>query len=250
MSTTRLSSQCALGCLAVYIVAFTGVTGLVGPAMGVYNFGEFALRCRKIVGAGLNYKKILKERNLLPPKEPVVFLKPPSSIIQEPKSIEIPERSEVHHEVELGVIIGRNCKNVDKYDAMKCIAGYCLALDLTEVTHLKTARETGLPWTIGKGFDTACPVSLFIPAHEIRDPDDVPLWLSVNGEERQKSSTGDMLFKTGELISYISRHMTLEPYDLVLTGTPSGTGPIKHGDVIEAGLGKDLVHVRFEVKNV
>lgn len=82
----------------------------------------------------------------------------------------------------------------------------------------KTAREQGLPWTVGKGFDHACPVSEFIPEHEIRDPDDVPLWLKVNGEMRQKSSTGDMVFKTGELISYISQHMTLEPYDLVLTG--------------------------------
>lgn len=213
-------------------------------------FQDFAIKCRKIIGAGLNYKKILKDRNLPTPKEPVVFLKPPSSVITEKQEIEIPEKFEVHHEVELGVIIGKKCKKVDKYDAMDYIAGYCLALDLTDVKDMKTARENGLPWTVGKGFDTSCPVSDFIPKHEISDPDDVPLWLRVNGETRQKSSTGDMVFKTGELISYISQFMTLEPYDLILTGTPAGTGPLKAGDFIEAGLGKDLMHVKFKVRGV
>ncbi|KAI5741195.1 hypothetical protein M8J76_011371 [Diaphorina citri] len=223
----------------VLVGAIIHISGLVDAlttvdlgGMASYEFGEFAYKCRKVIGAGLNYKKIIKERNLVTPKTPIA------------------DGSEVHHEVEMGIIISQRCKKVNRYDALNCIAGYCLALDLTEVRHLKHAREHGLPWTVGKGFDTACPVSDFIPEHEIKDPDDVPLWLKVNGELRQKSTTGDMLFKTGDLISYISQHMTLEPYDLILTGTPSGTGPLKDGDVIEAGLGKDLVKVTFRVKTV
>ncbi|KAI5741196.1 hypothetical protein M8J76_011371 [Diaphorina citri] len=222
----------------VLVGAIIHISGLVDAlttvdlgGMASYEFGEFAYKCRKVIGAGLNYKKIIKERNLVTPKTPIA------------------DGSEVHHEVEMGIIISQRCKKVNRYDALNCIAGYCLALDLTEVRHLKHAREHGLPWTVGKGFDTACPVSDFIPEHEIKDPDDVPLWLKVNGELRQKSTTGDMLFKTGDLISYISQHMTLEPYDLILTGTPCGTGPLKVGDVVEAGLGhKDLVKVKFHVK--
>lgn len=248
----RCYRQCVLACVLVNVgVLVQALTTCDLGGMATYNFHEFAYKCRKVIGAGLNYKKMIKERNLETPKTPVIFFKPSSSIITEPEVIEIPEGWEVHHEVEMGVIISQRCKKIKAWqDAMNCIAGYCLALDLTDVKGLKDARAQGLPWTVGKGFDTACPVSEFIPEHEIRDPDDVPLWLKVNGELRQKSNTGDMVFKTGELIKHISQHITLEPYDLVLTGTPSGTGPLKDGDIIEAGLGKDLVHVKFQVKVV
>ncbi|XP_069678946.1 oxaloacetate tautomerase FAHD1, mitochondrial-like [Periplaneta americana] len=213
-------------------------------AKEIANFIQFG---KKIAGAGLNYKSLLAERNLPLPKVPVIFLKPTSSYIIEGQCIEIPKDFEVHEEVELGVIIGRRCKNVPESEGLKCIGGYCLALDLTEVRLMKEIKAKGLPWTFGKGFDTACPVSRFIHTGEIKDPSDVQIWCKVNGKLRQNENTSDMVFPIPSLISYISKYMTLEPGDLILTGSPSGVGPIVPGDTIEAGMGEDVSMV-FPVK--
>lgn len=97
-----------------------------------------------------------------------------------------------------------------------------------------------MPWTLGKGFDTACPVSRFVSREEIKDPNNVQIWCKVNGEMRQNETTSDMVFPIESLISHISQYMTLEPGDLILTGSPAGVGPIGPGHVIEAGIGDDL----------
>lgn len=209
---------------------------------------EFWKLGKKIAGAGLNYKQILAERNLPIPKEPVVFLKPTSSYILEGQSIEIPQNFTVNEEIELGVLIGKACKNIKPSQVKNYITGYCLALDLTAINILGEAREKGLPWAIGKGFDTSCPVSKFIPCKDIPDPDNVSLWCRINGELCQDANTSDMVFSVGELVSYISQFMTLEPYDLILTGTPAGTRAIKPGDVIEGGL-ESIVNFKFPVKS-
>jgi len=115
---------------------------------------------------------------------------------------------------------------------MSCVGGYCLALDMTARDFQNEAKKKGHPWAMAKMFDTSLPVSGLIPATAIADPQNVDLACSVNGEERQKGNTRDMIFSVPTLLSYISQYFTLEEGDLVLTGTPSGVGPVKHGDVI------------------
>lgn len=151
----------------------------------------------------------------------------------------------VNYEVELGVIISKKCKNVRKEDAMQYVAGYCLALDLTAMCNIAQARAKGQPWTLAKGFDTSTPVSRFITPDEITDPHNVDLWLKVNGEKKQCGNTKDLIFNVCDLIAYSSKYMTLEPNDLILTGTPSGASQFKVGDVIECGLGN--VQMKFNV---
>ncbi|XP_017074579.1 acylpyruvase FAHD1, mitochondrial [Drosophila eugracilis] len=202
---------------------------------------------KKIVGVALNYMDVVKARNVPVPSEPLVFLKPTTSYLQEGQPIILPKVfTKVAYEVELGVVIGKPCKNVSKADAMKYVAGYCLALDLTAQCNLGAARAAGHPWTLGKGFDTSTPVSKFIPLDQVKDPHNLPLWLTVNKDVKQKGCTADLIFKVPDIISYVSKYMTLEPNDLILTGTPNGSDAFKAGDVIECGMG-DLAKLTFQV---
>lgn len=109
------------------------------------------------------------------------------------------------------------------------------------------ARQKGWPWSLGKGFDTANPVSRFITKDEIPDCHNVDLWLRVNGELRQQGNTRDLWYNVPELISFISKYMTLEPNDLIMTGTPEGAAKIQSGDVLEAGIGDNIVTMKFDV---
>ncbi|KAH8381814.1 hypothetical protein KR009_000318 [Drosophila setifemur] len=211
------------------------------------NPANFLCDGKKIVGVALNYMDVVKARNVPVPKEPLVFLKPTSSYIQEGQPIILPKVfTKVAYEVELGVVIGKPCKNVSKEDAMNYVAGYCLALDLTAQCHLGEARAAGHPWTLGKGFDTSTPVSTFIPLEKVKDPHNLPLWLKVNGEEKQKGCTADLIFKVPDIIAHVSQYMTLEPNDLILTGTPNGSDAFKAGDVIECGMA-ELAKLKFQV---
>lgn len=121
---------------------------------------------------------------------------------------------------------------------MKHVAGYCAALDMTDRALYSKLREKGLPIAVAKGFDTSCPVGEFIPMKDINDAQNVNLWLKLNGELKQNSNTCDMIFSVPYLISWLSGVFTLEPGDLILTGTPEGVGSAKSGDVIECGVGE------------
>ncbi|CAH0559641.1 unnamed protein product [Brassicogethes aeneus] len=156
----------------------------------------------------------------------------------------IPKEFSVNQEVELGVIIGKEGKFIDECQAMDYIGGYCASLDMTATCQMQEARSTGGSWTLGKSFDTACPVSKFIPKSKVRDPHNIELWCSVNSKERQRGNTDDLVFKVPFLISYISQYMTLQPNDLIITGSPPNMGPVHPGDVIEGGI-KDVVDFRF-----
>ena len=147
--------------------------------------------------------------------------------------------SEIHHEVELGLVIGTGTegRNIPESAALSHIGGYVLALDMTDRVLQMKLKSTGLPWVLAKGFDTSCPVSDFIVKDKIPDPQAVDLWLKVNGKMRQEGNTKNMIFSIAFLVSWLSRHFTLERGDVILTGTPSGVGPVKVGDVIECGLG-------------
>jgi len=212
------------------------------------NFARFTELGRKIVGVGRNYRDHALELGNAVPKEPLLFMKPPSAYIVEGASIKIPKGCDsLHHEIELGVVIGSKGTNITESEAMNHVAGYALALDMTNRTFQNTAKKQGLPWDLAKGFDTSCPVSAFVPKALIPNPQNVDLWCKVNGELKQNGNTKDMIFSIPFLISYISQYFTLEPNDVILTGTPAGVGPVGPGDRIEGGL-SDIVSISFQVQ--
>ena len=192
----------------------------------------------KLVCLARSYKKHAQEMKSEIPKEPVIFLKPASSIIFNGGTIKIPKMSnKVHHEVELGVVIGKKCKNISKKDAMNYILGYLVALDITARDIQSEMKKKGWPWTIAKSFDTFAPISEVVLKENVTNPQILNIILKVNSEVRQNSNTSFMIFTIEEIIEYISNVMTLEPGDLILTGTPDGVGEIKRGDFLEAKLG-------------
>ncbi|GAB1598720.1 acylpyruvase FAHD1, mitochondrial-like [Argonauta hians] len=204
--------------------------------------------CKKILAIGRNYREHAIELGNVVPTKPVVFLKPPSSIIVEGQKIQIPDDCKsLHHEVELAVVIGSKGKHIPEDKSESYVDGYFLALDMTARDLQDEAKSKKQPWTISKGFDTSCPLSRFISTKEITDPSSLDLWLKVNGNLRQNGNTKDMIFTVPYLISYVSKYFTLEPGDIILTGTPSGVGPVDNGDVIEAGIG-NLVKMTFPVE--
>jgi len=149
----------------------------------------------------------------------------------------LPPGAEVHHEVELAVVMGHRVKTVQPNRARECVAGYAVAIDLTARNWQSEAKAKGEPWTLSKGYDTFAPVGPFLRASDVGDSiDKAQIWLSINGDLRQKGSVQDMTFDIDELISFISSKMTLERGDLILTGTPHGVGPVRPGDKIRVGL--------------
>lgn len=191
----------------------------------------------KILCLGRNYAEHAKEMNSDIPDEPVVFLKPSSSIISDGEDVVMPSISqEMHHEVELVVAVGKRGKNIPLADAGSYAAAYAVGLDMTLRDLQSTAKKNGLPWTVSKGFDTSAPISMFVPADVVKDSTKLTLRCSVNGVIRQESSTRHMIFSVEHIISYLSTIFTLERGDLIFTGTPEGVGRVQPGDVIEAEL--------------
>lgn len=202
----------------------------------------------KIVAIGANYTDHIEEMGHTIPESPMIFLKPATSIIHTGTPIRYPATgSLMHHEVELGLVIGAEGRDVPEDRGMEHVSHYLLALDMTLRDVQLDAMKRGWPWSTAKGFDTACPVSEALP---VDDPDALsrmPIRLSVNGETRQDSTTANMIWGPGRLVEIVSQHFTLEPGDLIVTGTPAGVGEVRRGDVIEAQLGDEL-RIRFEVE--
>ena len=200
------------------------------------------MRCGKIVCVGQNYREHIREMRSEEPAEPVLFLKPPTSLVGPRAAIRIPEGiGAVHHEVELALVIGRGGRNIAPGRALRHVSSVAVFNDVTARDLQTAARKAGLPWALAKGMDTFAPMSRPAPLEEVGDLGVLELELRVNGELRQKGSTSQMIFPPAVLISYISRFMTLEEGDIIATGTPSGVGPIVPGDVVEAvipGVGK------------
>jgi 2-keto-4-pentenoate hydratase/2-oxohepta-3-ene-1,7-dioic acid hydratase in catechol pathway len=181
------------------------------------------------------------------PTTPVVFLKPPTALIDEDDRICLPAFSrEIHHEVEMIVMIGLEGRNIPRADAMDYVSGYGVGLDLTARDIQAEAKKKGLPWAVAKGFDGSAPVSKFVRPSFVPDPHNLDLSLTVNGEMRQKTNTSLMIFKVDEIISWLSSVFTLSCGDLIFTGTPEGVGQISPGDRLELALG-DVVKASFEV---
>jgi 5-carboxymethyl-2-hydroxymuconate isomerase len=189
----------------------------------------------KIVCVARNYAEHARELGNPVPDKAVLFIKPASSMLADGGTVIIPPHShDCHHEIELAVLIGRSGKQITEEQAPDFVAGYAVALDLTLRDVQSELKAKGLPWEIAKAFDTSCPLSTFVPATTVADPQQLRLCLTINGERRQDGTTADMLRPVARLISEASTYFTLEAGDILLTGTPSGVGPIKSGDRVEA----------------
>jgi len=185
----------------------------------------------KIICVGLNYHQHARELGMNLPDEPIIFLKPVSSLIYQDQDIIYPEGvRELDYEGELAVIIGNTAKNINQAEAYDYVAGYTIAND---VTARDLQRKDG-QWTRAKSFDTFCPV--LDKSTLVDDPHRLSLKTYLNGELKQDSSTSDMIFKIDEIIAFISRIMTLNRGDIILTGTPSGIGHMKRGDQIRVEI--------------
>lgn len=205
----------------------------IGPCVG---------RIGKIVCVGLNYSDHAKESGAETPTEPILFLKPSSSISGPYDDVEIPRGSKkTDWEVELGIVIGRRAKYVDESTALDYVAGYCLVNDVSERAY---QLERLGQWDKGKGHDTFAPIGPWLVTRdEVPDPQALPLWTEVNGKRYQDGSTANMIFGVRTLVSYISQFMTLEPGDIISTGTPAGVGMgqspalyLRDGDIMKLGI--------------
>jgi 2,4-didehydro-3-deoxy-L-rhamnonate hydrolase len=199
-------------------------------------------RPSKLVCIGLNYVDHAKETNAMPPAEPVIFMKATTAIVGPNDDIIIPKNSKkTDWEVELAVVIGKKASYVNEADAMDYVAGYVLHNDVSE---REFQIERGGTWDKGKGCDTFAPLGpFFATKDEIADPNNLRLWLKVNGKTMQNGTTANFIFNIQHLVSYTSQFMTLLPGDIISTGTPAGVGlgmkpPVylKAGDVVELGI--------------
>lgn len=182
---------------------------------------------------GRNYREHLKELHSQDLGEPLIFIKPTTALFQGPQTLPLPKNSsEIHHEIELAILIGKTGKDISREDAPAYIAGAAVALDLTMRDLQNQAKKNGTPWTIAKGFDYSCPISPIYPETHLETLANIQLFLDKNGCIVQHGHTQDMIFPIDYLITYISRFFTLRPGDLILTGTPEGVGPIFPGDTL------------------
>ncbi len=201
----------------------------------------------KIICIGRNYADHAKELGNAPPKEPIFFLKPTTACLYPGQDIQLPPiEGETEHELELVVMIDSYAKNVPANMALGLVASYTLGLDLTARTLQNKLKAGGLPWELAKAWDGSAVLGeVELPMTASTDLQDLAIELKKNGHSVQKDSTANMLFTVPEIIAYVSRFITLEPGDLLFTGTPAGVGPIRPGDGLEGLLnGKSVLRAR------
>jgi 2-keto-4-pentenoate hydratase/2-oxohepta-3-ene-1,7-dioic acid hydratase in catechol pathway len=198
----------------------------------------------KFIAIGLNYLDHAIEANMAVPSEPIVFLKAPSCINGPNDDVIQPKHStKLDWEVEIGMVIGKKAQYVSEEDALQYVAGYCVVNDVSERNY---QLERGGQWDKGKGFDTFGPVGPYlVTCDEVGDPQNLDMWLDINGERMQTGNTRTMIFNCAKIISYLSECMTLLPGDIIITGTPPGVGMgmkpprfLKPGDVVTLGIDK------------
>ena len=196
-----------------------------------------ALKPGKVVCVGRNYAAHARELGNDVPERPLIFLKPSTSVIGDGDAIVLPQQSQrVEHEAEIGVVIGARTKAVSEAEAMYAIVGFVPLNDVTA----RDLQKIDVQFTRSKGFDTFCPIGRMVPALGL-DWRSLEIICRVNGQMRQHGRAMDMVFGIPSLISFISNIMTLEPGDVIATGTPEGVGPLNAGDVVDvelAGLGR------------
>jgi len=214
------------------------------PVSGRPRLGPCVSGVGKFLAIGLNYIDHARETNSPIPEHPIVFFKSETCIVGPNDPIMLPpESTSTDWEVELGVVIGRRARYVEAKDAMRYVAGYCLINDVSEREY--QLKKGGGQWGKGKGCDTFGPIGPWlVTTDEVKNPQNLDMWLDVNGERRQTGNTRTMIFGVTQLVSDLSRYMTLEPGDVITTGTPPGVGlgmkptPVylKVGDIVELGI--------------
>ncbi len=223
------------------VIKMTGPTQLLDELN--LDIGPCVPKPPKIICIGLNYRKHAEESGMPVPVVPIVFTKYSNTLVDYGKDVYLGlEGEHFDYEVELGVVMGRKCKNVSKEDALSYVFGYCAANDLScRDLQFKTSQ-----WLLGKSLDQFLPLGKYVlTTDEVGDPQSLQLTCTLNGETRQNSNTSDMVFSVAEIIEFLSRYMTLEPGDLILTGTPSGVimglpekNWLKPGDLVNVEIEK------------
>jgi 2-keto-4-pentenoate hydratase/2-oxohepta-3-ene-1,7-dioic acid hydratase in catechol pathway len=189
-------------------------------------------RLTKIVCVGRNYVEHARELGNEVPERPLIFLKPPSSLVADGEAVRVPAQSQrVEHEGEIALVIGRRATDVREDEAWSYVAGVAPLNDVTA----RDLQKTDGQWTRAKGFDTFCPMGAIVPLESV-DRDALEVVCRVNGQERQRGHVGQMAFSIPVLLAYITSVMTLEPGDVVATGTPAGVGPLQPGDMVEVEI--------------
>jgi 2-keto-4-pentenoate hydratase/2-oxohepta-3-ene-1,7-dioic acid hydratase in catechol pathway len=192
----------------------------------------------KIICIGLNYRKHAAEMGSAIPDEPVVFLKPDSSILKNNKPFFLPDFSEnIQYEAEVVIKISKLGKGITAKYASRYYDEVTLGIDITARDLQSRLKASGKPWEISKGFDGSAPLGSFIPVSGISDMGNLDFKLEINDKEVQKGNTSDMIFGFNQIIEYVSKFFTLKTGDLIFTGTPSGVGPLKKNDHLVAWLG-------------
>ncbi|MER3457026.1 MAG: acylpyruvase [candidate division GAL15 bacterium] len=191
---------------------------------------------QKIVALGRNYVEHARELGNEASEDPVIFFKPPSSIVGPGEAIVIPpESQEVHHEVELAVVMARRGVRVPAEHALELVGGYTILNDVTARDLQREDIQRRRPFDRAKSFATFCPMGpVVVTPRSLPEPDRLRITLRVNGQVRQDASTAEMILSVPRIIEYVSRYMSLEPGDVIATGTPAGVGPLRPGDVVEA----------------
>jgi 2-keto-4-pentenoate hydratase/2-oxohepta-3-ene-1,7-dioic acid hydratase in catechol pathway len=192
----------------------------------------------KIICIGRNYVDHIKELHHTVPADPVFFLKPDTALLIRNRPFYYPDFSHlIHHEVELVMKISKVGKNIQPAFANSYFDEIAIGLDFTARDLQDKAKQNGLPWALSKGFDHSAPLSRFVPKTKFHDLSDITFHLDLNGKTVQTGNSGLMIFSFDQIISYISRFMTLRTGDLIFTGTPAGVGPVQLGDQLEAYIG-------------
>jgi fumarylpyruvate hydrolase len=193
---------------------------------------------RRIYCVGRNYAAHAKEMGKDPEREPPFFFqKPADALVDDGGVVPYPPQTKnLHHEIEWVVAIGRGGRNIAIRDANSHVFGYSVGIDLTRRDLQNAAKDLGRPWEWGKSFDHSAPCAALVPAAEIGHPKAGRIWLSVNGAMRQQGDIADLIWSVPEVIAEISASMSLEPGDLIYTGTPAGIGAVTVGDVLEGGV--------------
>ena len=197
----------------------------------------------KILAIGKNYVNNVTEISSNKSGQQIIFSKPESSLVTNNKDVEYPDfTSNLIYEAELVLKIGKKGKNISESDAVSYISEIAIGIDYTAKDVFDASREGKGPWDLGKGFDGAAPLSSFKPISNFADVTNINFDLKINGKQLQNGNTSLMIYNFSEIIAFVSKYMTLEPGDLIFTGTPAhGTGPIFKGDQLQASIEGDLM---------
>ena len=215
----------------------TTVIPLPAPVLlPVMNF-EQTFPVRRVYCVGRNYAAHAIEMGHDPDREPPFFFqKNPDNLVQAAEFPYPPLSADVHHEVELVIALKQGGDAIDAADALDCVYGYAVGIDFTRRDLQAQAKAAGKPWAAAKAFEHSAPVSEIVPVEVIGHPTDGNIWLKINGETKQQGDLNQMIWKTSEIIAELSKLFTLAAGDIIMTGTPSGVGPVSRGDTVSCGI--------------